>query len=104
MAFAEGPTCEKLRDWGNRCEGTIDRPHAAPDYELLGFYAWRADYLFRDDVNLRLRFYLPEENRPFFIEAREIKVDKQYHMRPKAEKVSRDSLTVVRMPTYGQQV
>jgi|ERR1039458_7199094 hypothetical protein len=84
VVFAE------MKDWGNRVEGTIDRPHAAPEYELLGFYACRQDYPLREDVNLRLRFYLPE-NVPFFIEAREIKVDKQYQMRPKAEKVSRNS-------------
>jgi hypothetical protein len=78
----------QMKDWGNRVEGTIDRPHAAPDYELLGFFACRQDYPLRDDVNLRLRFYLPE-NKPFFVEAREIKVDKQYQMLPKAEKVSR---------------
>lgn len=83
VAFAE------MKDWGNRVEGTVDRPHAAPEYELLGFYAYRQDYPLRDDVNLRLRFYLPE-NKPFFIEAREIKVDKQYQMLPKPEKVSRN--------------
>jgi hypothetical protein len=75
-----------MKDWGNRIEGTADRPHAAPDYELLGFYAYRQDYPLRDDVNLRLRFYLPG-NEAFFIEAREIKIDKQYEMRPKPEKV-----------------
>jgi hypothetical protein len=79
-----------MKDWGNRIEGTADRPHAAPDYELLGFYAYRQDYPLRDDVNLRLRFYLPG-NEAFFIEAREIKIDKQYEMRPKPEKVSRSS-------------
>ena len=79
----------QMKDWGNRREGTIDRPHAAPEYELLGFYACRQDYPLRDDVNLRLRFYLLE-NRPFFIEAREIKVDKQYQMLPKPENVSRN--------------
>ena len=83
VAFAE------MKDWGNRFEGTIDRPHAAPEYELLGFYAYRQDYPLRDDVNLRLRFYLPE-NKPFFIKVREIKVDQQYEMRPKPEKISRN--------------
>ena len=83
VAFAQ------MKDWGNRVEGTIDRPHAAPDYELLGFYAYRQDYPLRDDVNLRLRFYLPEDKK-FFIEAREIKVDKQYQMQPKPERVSRN--------------
>jgi hypothetical protein len=80
----------QMKDWGNRIEGTMDRPHAAPEYELLGFYAYRQDYPLRDDVNLRLRFYLPEDKR-FFVEAREIKVDKQYQMVPKPEKVSRTS-------------
>jgi len=84
VAFAQ------MKDWGNRVEGTVDRPHAAPEYELLGFYAYRQDYPLRDDVNLRLRFYLPE-TRPFFVEAREIKVDKQYQMVPKPERVSRTS-------------
>ena len=79
----------QMKDWGNRVEGTVDRPHAAPEYELLGFYAYRQDYPLRDDVNLRLRFYLPE-NKTFYIEAREIKVDKQYQMKPKPEKVSRN--------------
>ena len=82
-------TFAQMKDWGNRFEGTADRPHAAPEYELLGFYAFRQDYPLRDDVNLRLRFYLPE-NQAFFVEAREIKVDKQYEMRPKPEKVSRN--------------
>ena len=79
----------QMKDWGNRVEGTLDRPHADPDYELLGFYAYRQDYPLRADVTLRLRFYLPE-NQPFFVEAREIKVDKQYQMRPKPERVSRN--------------
>ena len=82
VAFAQ------MKDWGNRVEGTIDRPHAAPEYELLGFYAFRQDYPLRDDVNLRLRFYLPDDH-PFFIQAREIKVDKQYQMVPKRESVSK---------------
>lgn len=83
VAFAQ------MKDWGNRVEGTVDRPHHALEYELLGFYAYRQDYPLRGDVNLRLRFYLPEDE-PFFIQAREIKVDKQYQMQPKREKVSRN--------------
>jgi hypothetical protein len=47
VAFAQ------MKDSGNRLEGTIDRPHADPEYELLGFYACRQDYPLRDDVNLR---------------------------------------------------
>jgi hypothetical protein len=80
----------QMKDWGNRVEGTIDRPHAAAEYELLGFYGYRQDYPLRDDVNLRLRFYLPD-NELFYIEAREIKVDKQYQMKPKPQRVSRNS-------------
>jgi len=79
-----------MKDWGNRKEGTADRPHHALEYELLGFYGYRQDYPLRGDVNLRLRFYLPEDE-PFFIQAREIKVDKQYQMLPKPEKVARNA-------------
>jgi len=80
----------QMKDWGNRKEGTADRPHHALEYELLGFYGYRQDYPLRGDVNLRLRFYLPEDE-PFFIQAREIKVDKQYQMLPKPEKVARNA-------------
>ena len=75
-----------LKDWGNRLEGTVDRPHAARDYELLGFYAYRQDFPLRDDVMLRLRFFLPQEE-PAYIEARELTIYKQYLMRPKPEKI-----------------
>jgi hypothetical protein len=83
VAFAQ------MKDWGNRKEGTADRPHHALEYELLGFCGYRQDYPLRGDVNLRLRFYLPEDE-PFFIQAREIKLDKQYQMLPKPEKVARN--------------
>jgi hypothetical protein len=83
VAFAQ------LTNWGNRDEGTVDRLNAKLDYELLGFYAYRQAYALSDDVNLRLRFYLPESE-SFFIKAREIKVDKHYEMVPHPDKVTKD--------------
>jgi hypothetical protein len=87
FTFASAPA--QMKDWGNRVEGTVDRPQAAPDYELLGFYAYRQPFSLNDDVNLRIRFYLPEDV-PFFIKAREIKVDKQYEMVPHIEKITKN--------------
>ena len=78
----------RLNDRGNRYEGTVDRPNAARDYELLGFFAYRQNFLLRDNVSLLLRFYLPS-NEAAFIEAREIRVERQYLMRPKPERVSK---------------
>jgi hypothetical protein len=76
-----------MKHFDNRDEGTADRPHAARDYELLGFYAYRQDYALSNGVNLRLRFFLPR-NEPAFVQARELTVIKQYQMRPKPEKIA----------------
>jgi hypothetical protein len=53
----------QLKDWGNRFEGTVFRPHAAGDYELLRFYiderfvriATCCMYLFRTVAASRFR-------------------------------------------------
>jgi hypothetical protein len=75
------------KDLGNRYEGVIDRPQAKLDYELLGFFAYREPYDLKDDVDLRVRFFLPGRDR-IFLTGREIRIDKQYLMRPKPEKLN----------------
>jgi len=78
----------QLKDWGNRVEGTQFHPNGLRDYELLGFYAYREDFSLRDDVNLRLRFFVPEDE-PVFVEARELTAYKQYAMRAKSGSISK---------------
>jgi hypothetical protein len=72
----------QYKDWGNRFEGTLNPSRALRKYELLGFYAYRENFPLSDGVNLRVRFFLPE-NEPAYIEARELIVYSLYKMRPK---------------------
>src|SRR5262245_31082381 len=73
----------RYSDWGNRFEGQQETPHAAPNYELRGFFAYREDYPLAKETRLRVRFFLPPEESAAFLEAQEVEESTQYHMRPK---------------------
>jgi hypothetical protein len=73
----------RYSDRGNRFEGQEETPHAAPNYELRGFFAYRDDYPLGRETSLRVRFFLPPEESAAFVEAQEVEESTQYHMRPK---------------------
>jgi hypothetical protein len=80
---AFGQAVVRYSDWGNRFEGQRETPHAAPNYELRGFFAYREDYPLAKETRLRVRFFVPPEESAAFLEAQEVNEEKQYHMEPK---------------------
>lgn len=79
--LAQGNRWRRQNDRGNRYEGRIEIPVGRPDLELLSFVGFSEP--FKQDVTLKVRFFLPGHSADVFVQGRELREQKQYWMESK---------------------
>jgi len=73
---------KRRNDRGNRYEGLVSIRTGNPDLEVLGFIGFFEP--FSDNVNLKVRFFVPSAAKPSII-AHEVEEEKQYWMEVKPQ-------------------